>query len=145
MKIFANPMSIDVTTAPDNFQLELLHIQSDIGLREAFQSEGLLEFCSKVSEGKYLNLIANALKNSSVFGLTYVCEALFSKMVRIRNQYRNRLTSPPQLRQDLTNLLKLKDNVKFRVDWVFIFFLSYVVVFYNTCLSFVLLLFQLVL
>ena len=93
MKIFKNPMSIDVTTSPDNFQLELLDIQSDIGLREAFQSEGLLEFWSKVSEGKHPNLIANILKNSSVFGSTYVCEALFSKMVKIKNQYRNRLTN----------------------------------------------------
>ena len=37
-------------------------------------------------------MIANALKNASVFGSTYVSEALFSKMVRIKNQYRNRLT-----------------------------------------------------
>ena len=51
-------MSIDVTTAPDNFQLELLDIQSDIELREAFQSEGLLELWSKVPKGKYPNLIA---------------------------------------------------------------------------------------
>ena len=92
MKIFANPMSMDVTTTPDHFQLELLDIQSDIGLREAFQSEGLLEFWSKVPEGKYPNLIANTLKNSSVFGLTYVCQALFSKVTRIKNQYCNQLT-----------------------------------------------------
>ena len=91
MKIFANPMLIDVITAPDHFQLELLDIQSDIELREAFQSEVLLEFWSKVPEGKYPNLIANALKNSSVFGSTYVCEALFNKMVRIKNQYCNQL------------------------------------------------------
>ena len=73
IKILANPISIDVTTAPDSFQLELLDIQSDLGLREAFQSEGLPEFWSKVSEGKYPNLIANTLKNSSVFGSTCMC------------------------------------------------------------------------
>ena len=85
-------MSIDATTARDNFQLELLDMQSDVELRQAFHSEGLFDFWRRVPEGKYPNLIANALKNASVFGSTYVCEVLFSKMVRIKNQYRIRLT-----------------------------------------------------
>ena len=92
MKIFANPVSIDATTAPDSYQLELLDMQSDVELKQAFHSKGLLGFWSRVPKGKYPNLIANALKNASVFGSTYVCEALFSKVVRITNQYRNRLT-----------------------------------------------------
>ena len=90
--MFANPMTIDATTAPDNFQLELLDVQSDVELRQALQSEDLLGFWSRVPEGKYPKLIANALKNASVLGSTCVCEALFSKMVRIINQHRNRLT-----------------------------------------------------
>jgi len=36
--------------------------------------------------------MTNAQKNASVFGSTYVCGALFSKIVGIKNQYRNRLT-----------------------------------------------------
>ena len=70
MKMFANPMSMDATTAYDSCQLELLDMQSDVKLRQAFQSEGLLGFWSRVPEGKYPNLITNALKNSSVFGST---------------------------------------------------------------------------
>ena len=92
MKMLANPMSKYATTAPDNYSLELLDMQSDVELRQAFHSEGLIGFWSRVPEGKYPNLIANALKNASVFGSTYVYKALFSKMVRIKNQYRNRLT-----------------------------------------------------
>ena len=92
MKMFANSIAIDVATAPDNFQLELLDMQSDIELKQLFKSEDLLEFWSRVPEGKYPNLKTNAQKNASVFGSTYVCEALFSKMIRIKNQYRNRLT-----------------------------------------------------
>ena len=68
-------------------------MQSDGKLRQAFFSEGLLGFWSRVPEEKYPNLIANALKNASVFGSTYLCEALFSKMVRIKNQYCNQLTN----------------------------------------------------
>ena len=92
MKMFATPMSVDATTAPDNFQLELLEMKSDVELRQVFESEGLLGFWSRVPEEKYPNLKANALKNTSVFGSTYVCKALFSKMIRIKNQYCNRLT-----------------------------------------------------
>ena len=89
MKLFANPMSINATTAYDNCQLEMLDMQSDIKLRQAFHSEGLLGFWSPVPERKYPNLIANALKNASVFKSTYVFEELFSKMFKIKNQYRN--------------------------------------------------------
>ena len=90
--MFSNPIAVNVAIAPDNFQMELLDMQSDIGLKQLFQSEDLLEFWSRVPEGKYPNLIINAQKNASVFGSSYVCEALFSKMVRIKNRYRNRLT-----------------------------------------------------
>ena len=92
MKMFANPIAINVASAPDNFQLELLDMQSDIELKQLFQSEDLLEFWSRVPDGEYPNLKTNAQKNACVFGSTYVCEALFSKMVRIKNQYCNRLT-----------------------------------------------------
>uniref|UniRef100_H2Y8M5 HAT C-terminal dimerisation domain-containing protein n=1 Tax=Ciona savignyi TaxID=51511 RepID=H2Y8M5_CIOSA len=91
MKMFSNPIAVNVATAPDNFQLELLDMQSDIGLKQLFQSEDLLEFWSRVPEGKYPNLITNA-PEKTVFRSTYVCESLFSKMVRIKNRYRNRLT-----------------------------------------------------
>ena len=90
MKMFANPIAVNVASAPDNFQLELLDMQSDIELEQLFQSEDLLEFWSRVPDGKYLHLKTNAQKNASVFGSTYVCEALFRKMVRIKNQYCNR-------------------------------------------------------
>jgi len=79
MKMLSNPIAVNVATAPVNFQLELLDMQSDIELKQLFQSEDLPEFWSRVPEGKYPNLITNAQKNASVFGSTYVCEALFSK------------------------------------------------------------------
>ena len=81
-----------MASAPDNFQLELLDMQSDIELKQLFQSEDLLELWSRVSDRKYPNLKTNAQKNVSVLGSTYVCQALFSKMVKIKNQYRNRQT-----------------------------------------------------
>ena len=92
MKIFANSIAVNVVSAPDNFQLELLDMLSDIELRQLFQSEDLLEFWSRVPDEKYPNLKTNAQKNATLLGSTYVCVALFSKMIRVKNQYRNRLT-----------------------------------------------------
>ena len=51
MKIFANTIAVNVTSAPDNFQLELLDMQSDIELEQSFQSVDLLEFWSRVPDG----------------------------------------------------------------------------------------------
>jgi len=44
MKMFSNPIAVNVATAPDNFQLELLDMQSNIELKQLFQSEDLLNF-----------------------------------------------------------------------------------------------------
>ena len=85
-------MEIDAATAPDEFQMELLDLQSEVEFTSAFKTTHLLDFWSRVPEGKYPCLIANAQKNASVFGSTYVCEALFSKLVCIKTKYRNRLT-----------------------------------------------------
>ena len=48
MKMFANPFAVNVSSASDNYRLELLDMQSDIELKQLFQSEdlGLLEIWS---------------------------------------------------------------------------------------------------
>ena len=48
MKMFATPMFVDATTAPNNFQLKPLEMKSDVELRQVFESEGLLGFWSRV-------------------------------------------------------------------------------------------------
>ena len=58
-KILETPTAIDATTTPNSFQLELLNLQEDVEVKGIFQSEGLLYFWSRVSEGKYPNLITH--------------------------------------------------------------------------------------
>ena len=70
MKMFANAIAVNVASAPDNFQLELQDMQSDIKLKQLFQNEDLLEFWSRLPNGKYLILKTNAQKNASVCGST---------------------------------------------------------------------------
>ena len=67
MKIFATPMIIEADNASDNFRLELLNLQSDVELKEAFKSKSLLDFWSRIPEGKHHNLIDNTLKNVSIY------------------------------------------------------------------------------
>ena len=88
--------------------------------------------------GKYPSLIAKALKNAFVLGSTYVCKALIGKMVRIKNQYHNRLTDD-QLKQLLRTasypialhfdkLIKSQSQYHGCIELVFIFCQSFVVV-----------------
>ena len=133
IKMFANPIAVNIASAPDNFQLELQDMQSDIELKQLFQSEDLLEFWNRVSDGKYPNLKTNAQKNAAVFGSTYVREALFSKMVRIKNQYRNQLTDEhlQQLRHTALSMIaprfdkpvKAQSQGKLDIKLVCVFFL----------------------
>lgn len=62
MKTFATLITIEVTTSPDKFQLELQGIRSDVDLKQAFQSETLLEISSRVSEEEYPTLVSNTRK-----------------------------------------------------------------------------------
>ena len=44
MTMLSNPLSVDAMTARNNFQLELIDMQSNVELRQVFQSERLLDF-----------------------------------------------------------------------------------------------------
>ena len=59
MKMFANPIAVNVASAPDNFQLELLHAQSDIELKQLFRSEEFTKaLCGQDISGYTLNMIS---------------------------------------------------------------------------------------
>lgn len=92
MKLFVTPMFVDPSLAPQDFQMELIELQSDIELQGLFKHEKLLEFWKHVPRNSHQNLVKNAMKMLSIFGSTYCCEQLFSKLIRIKNKYRSRLT-----------------------------------------------------
>jgi len=91
MKIFSASVGIDAARVPDELLLKLLDLQADVELISVFKSNQLLEFWTRIPEGKYPNLIANAHLQASAFGSTYAYEALFSKLVCIKTKYRNHL------------------------------------------------------
>ena len=75
-------MIIKAATASDNFQLELLDLQSDVELKEALKVKVFLTL-EPSSRKKYSLLIDNALNPKECLGfgfnLLYVRKALFSK------------------------------------------------------------------
>ena len=84
-----------------------------------YLNKPLLEFyCVHVSKEEFPNLRASALKWSSVFGSTYICEQFFSKMNITKSRYRSRLTdenlsmqlrvATSSVRPDIKRLVKQK-------------------------------------
>ena len=91
--VFSIPFNVTPASAPPKYPLELIKLQSDNTLKAMYQNELLLEsYRVYASKEKFPNLRAHALKSSSVFGSTYLCEQFFSKMTITESCYRSRLT-----------------------------------------------------
>ncbi|XP_055490979.1 general transcription factor II-I repeat domain-containing protein 2A-like [Leucoraja erinacea] len=95
-RLFATPFDVDIDNAPENVQMELIEMQCSDVLRTKFNATdiSLLEFYKKYlhETGRYTNLVDHAKKMTSMFGSTYMCEQLFSKMKYTKSKLRNRLT-----------------------------------------------------
>jgi hypothetical protein len=93
--IFTTPFSVDINILPANLQMECIELQSDIQLKEKFDHVSLLDFY-KIYEylprEKYPSLHNHALFMSSLFGSTYICEQLFSRMKYTKNKTRTKIS-----------------------------------------------------
>ena len=119
LDIFSIPFNVTPASAPSELQLELIKLQSDDTLKAMYLNKPLLEFYRvHVSKEEFPNLRASALKWSSVFGSTYLCEQFFSKMNITKSRYRSRLTdenlsmrlrvATSSVRPDIKRLVKQK-------------------------------------
>ena len=62
-------------------QMELIELQCNGVLKEKFNNVDLLEFYSKyVEKNKFPAIRSHALSIASLFGSTYICEQLFSRL-----------------------------------------------------------------
>lgn len=93
IEVFASPFSVDVTAIPEDMQMEIIELQCNDELRKKFDDSSVYQFYKKyVSVTVYPKLSAHARKMMAVFGSTYVCEQLFSKMNLVKNKYKSSLT-----------------------------------------------------
>uniref|UniRef100_H2ZV75 HAT C-terminal dimerisation domain-containing protein n=1 Tax=Latimeria chalumnae TaxID=7897 RepID=H2ZV75_LATCH len=93
LKLFADPFGTDATDAHDMFQLELTEIQNDSDTKRAFAEHDLLTFYSQyVPSESYPELSKHALRFIALFGSTYCCKQLFSRMKNVKTKSRSLLT-----------------------------------------------------
>lgn len=100
---FATPFTVDVNSLPGTLQMESCEIRCDAQLKEKFHQVGLEEFYKTyLDKEKYPAIYKHALAMISLFGNTYVCEQLFSRMKHIKSKERTRITD-----EHLENCLRL--------------------------------------
>lgn len=110
--LFANPFAIDVDTAPEHLQLELIELQCNGALKTKYQSVGAGEFARFIPD-TMPQLRLHAARIMCMFGSTYACEQLFSVMKINKSSHRSRLTD-----QHLVSVLKVAtaQDFKPRID-----------------------------
>ena len=109
--IFLCPFDIVVESAPTDFQMELIDLQSSSELKYMFESNDKVQFYKKyVCNSKFPNLRKLAMSVTAAMGTTYLCESFFSKLKIVKCKSRNRLTD-----ENLKNQLRCATS-KIHVD-----------------------------
>ncbi len=91
-RIFQNPFAADIDEALPCYQFELAELQNCDVLKDAFKPKGLIELYAALPNETYPNIKRHAIKMSTLFGSTYICEQTFSFMKLMKTQMRSRLT-----------------------------------------------------
>ncbi|XP_077972824.1 general transcription factor II-I repeat domain-containing protein 2-like [Styela clava] len=107
LRLVAFPHLVDTENAPLHLQMELLELKNDEQLVQKFKDEENLLNTWKGAVA-YPVLRELARKTLVLFGSTYTCEATFSKMKYLKNEYRTRLLDvnlESQLRLMVSNQL----------------------------------------
>ena len=80
MKLLSDPFQVYPTDAAVKFQMELVDIQNDCGLKKAFSEQDPLSFDrGYVSSDSYPNQLQYAKNFTALFGSTYCCKQLFQE------------------------------------------------------------------
>ena len=89
---FASPFDVNYIEAPEEMQLELIELQNSVELKSRYRDLSLVEFYQKyLTNDKFPVLRKHAKTIAVLFGSTYVCEQLFSRMKYAKNKLRTRL------------------------------------------------------
>uniref|UniRef100_A0A8C9ZUX5 HAT C-terminal dimerisation domain-containing protein n=1 Tax=Sander lucioperca TaxID=283035 RepID=A0A8C9ZUX5_SANLU len=90
--VFQNPFAVDIDKALPSCQFELAELQNCDVLKDAFKPNSLIEFYAALPNETYPNIKRHAMKMSTLFGSTYICEQTFSRMKLMKIPMRSRLT-----------------------------------------------------
>ena len=92
IRLFQNPFIANIHEAQPSYQSELADLQNCDVLRDAFKPNSLVDFYAALPKDTYPNIRKHAMKMSTLFGSTYICEQTFSGMKVIKTPVRSRLT-----------------------------------------------------
>ena len=110
IRLFENPFTVDVSTAPGDLQLELIELQCQTPLQDLFREKSLPDFYAALDS--YPNLRNLGMKMTTAFASTYICEQTFSTLKRAKPASRARL-SDDHLHSILRmNVTQLEPNIK---------------------------------
>ncbi|XP_076315105.1 general transcription factor II-I repeat domain-containing protein 2-like [Tachypleus tridentatus] len=90
IKLFNNPLCVDIENQQGDVQFELCGLQADPFLQT--RQEKVSDFFTLLSKNRFTNLPACGQKMTSMSGSTYICESVCSTMKFIKNHNRSRLT-----------------------------------------------------
>ena len=88
LHMFSSPFNVNVEQAP----IELIELQGNSNLKRDMKDHSLLEFYKRLPEESFPKIKDLARKKMSLFGSTYICEQLFTKMKHTKSKTRSRLT-----------------------------------------------------
>uniref|UniRef100_A0A8C9ZRL4 HAT C-terminal dimerisation domain-containing protein n=1 Tax=Sander lucioperca TaxID=283035 RepID=A0A8C9ZRL4_SANLU len=78
IRLFQNPFTVDIDKALPSCQFELAELQNCDVLKDAFKPNNLIEFYAALPNETYPNIKRHAMKMSTLFDSTYICEQTFS-------------------------------------------------------------------
>ena len=96
LDIFATPFKVVAAAAPNNFQHEIIELQTNdtSTLKSMYLNTPLVEFYQRyVTADDFPILRKHAIKYVSLFGSTYCCEQLFSKLNLAKSRFRSRISN----------------------------------------------------
>jgi hypothetical protein len=92
MRLFSAPLIIGVDNVPETFQVELLELQGKDTSEHNSHESSLLDVYKPLPEDEFPQLVEFSKKKVSLFGSTFKCEQLFSRMKYTTLETRSRFT-----------------------------------------------------
>jgi hypothetical protein len=91
--VFQNPFAVGINEVPAQMQMEVIVLQCNNSLKDAFSEGNLLQFYAGLPILDLPTIKTFAKKKLRAFGSTYICEKAFSVINYPKNKYFSRLTN----------------------------------------------------